>query len=215
MLVDPEFADGKNSICLDSQFGIPSNLSIVGAFNSSDRSIAPLDAALRRRFTILSIVPDYNVLAHHFGVATLVDAPEFRPSDGAFARWSDTDVKRMLIFMLRGLNERIRLVVGSDFLLGHALLWPVSGVTVEDIVRSAAFAFDGRIASTLKLSFSDQDEVLAAILRAGDPGADSNGIARWHVPPAEIQNVSNPRLEVQTQSGRSIVEILESFHRLA
>ena len=45
------------------EFSIPENLYIVGTMNTSDRNIAFLDLAIRRRFAFVNLFPNYEFLS--------------------------------------------------------------------------------------------------------------------------------------------------------
>ena len=46
-------------------FAVPNNLYIIGTMNSADKSISLIDAALRRRFIFVEVIPNLDLIADH------------------------------------------------------------------------------------------------------------------------------------------------------
>ncbi|KRF44618.1 hypothetical protein ASH01_11540 [Terrabacter sp. Soil811] len=203
----PQTADGD---ALEPQTALPQTLHIIAAMNSADRSVAPLDAALRRRFAIIYVGPDYGLLRERLAL----------PADfvlGQPSTWSSPEhVKALAVAILQALNERIEVVLGRDFLLGHSVMWDVAGDTVEAALRSLAAALDNSVLGTLALSFVDNDAALAAILNV--PGSDTETTgpqaATWHQPSESVRQVAAPRLrlaEFQALPFEELVPVLASL----
>lgn len=91
-------------------FSVPSNVYVIGTMNTSDRSLASIDLALRRRFKFIHVLPDPSLLG---------------------------DVKIAgihLAHLLARMNERIEVLLDADHLIGHAYFMPLlNGGSLKDL----------------------------------------------------------------------------------
>jgi len=63
----------KNDVTFDSTLLCPPGLAIIGTMNSSDRSAAGFDYALRRRFSFVSLRPDRSVVEQYWATSPIQD----------------------------------------------------------------------------------------------------------------------------------------------
>jgi 5-methylcytosine-specific restriction protein B len=86
-------------------FSVPSNLYIIGTLNSTDKSIALLDIALRRRFTFLKMKPNVNLVIE-----------EFREN-------------------FEKLNEYITKTLGEDYQIGHSYFMNIEASDLDFVLE--------------------------------------------------------------------------------
>lgn len=191
--VEETYRNADRSTKIEAELRLPVGLKIVAAMNSSDRSVAPLDAAMRRRFHIAYVGPDYEALSRALGIAQPDGSTAFAGVNDPPGSWTPDMVSELAVRLLMVLNSRIEAVLGPDFLLGPALLWSVTGSTVEERTRSLSQQFQARVAASLKLTFVEQDETLAAVL-----GIKRNSVgpsvATLRQPESALQSFASPRL---------------------
>lgn len=92
-------------------FALPSNLYIIGTMNTSDKSIAQIDVALRRRFNFVEMMPSYDDLEEINGI----------------------ELNRLLETM----NKRIEFLLDRDHLIGHAYLARVNNMAeLQEVMKN-------------------------------------------------------------------------------
>ena len=78
------------------EFGVPSNLYIIGTMNTADRSVESLDTALRRRFSFTEVAPKPKLLSDlWYNIVNLE-------------------------LLLKTINDRIELLIDRDHKIGHS-----------------------------------------------------------------------------------------------
>ena len=126
------------------EFNVPENVFIIGTMNTADQSLTHLDAALKRRFTMIEIPPDSNVLEH--------------------SKVEGVDLTNLL----DAINKKLVEHKFRDRRIGHAYFMTKdenSGETeiikkIEDL--QMAFATD--IIPVLRDHFYDQEDILMDVL---------------------------------------------------
>ncbi|MCT7531330.1 McrB family protein [Aliarcobacter cryaerophilus] len=124
----------------EEPFGVPQNLYIIGTMNTADRSIAPIDTALRRRFVFEEMAPNPSLLK------------EIKVKDND----NETDIK--LDELLEAINTRIEYLYDRDHTIGHAYLIDVK--TLDDL----KFAFKNKIIPLLAEYFYEDWENIDLVL---------------------------------------------------
>lgn len=128
-------------------FGVPSNVYIIGTMNTADRSIALIDTALRRRFGFVEMVPESYVLANIL-VENVVDVAE----------------------MLDTINKRITVLLDREHTIGHSYLLPLRS---DPTIGRLAEIFEGKIIPLLQEYFYDDYEKIQLVLGDNQKPDDS------------------------------------------
>jgi len=107
---------------------VPENILVVGTMNTTDRSVAPIDAALRRRFAFMRVPPMKKnnlkkVLAKQYG------APFAEKANDAIDAWHE-------------LNKRLKKTLGSDAVLGHSYFFDLVSLIKDDSESSQELISD-------------------------------------------------------------------------
>lgn len=97
----------------DDRFGVPKNLDIYATMNTADRSITLMDAALRRRFRFIELMPEPNQITGNEGDGYIPDG------EGGLINLRD---------LLRVINLRLRYLLHRDQTFGHAYLMDIKDI---------------------------------------------------------------------------------------
>ena len=117
-------------------FGIPPNLYIIGTMNTSDKSIAHLDIALRRRFGFVEMLPSYD--------ESIIKNKDCRE-------------------LLEKLNQRIEILLDKDHLIGHSFFCCISK-DENDLDKKISTIMQNEIVPLLEEYFYSDYEKIQLVL---------------------------------------------------
>ncbi|WP_395770253.1 McrB family protein [Arenimonas sp.] len=188
----PYLAPGERLIVSTSQgeevieraFAMPSELYTLASMNSVDKSIAPIDTALRRRFHVINLAPALDDLEYAVGL-------ERGDSGNLVALGADAsalDVARIAVVALSKVNKAIGLHLGVDFMLGQ---WYLKNFSQLDAANARNQLFDVwlyRVLPQLIELFHGRGDTLASILEVDGSRKNGSGLVLVMPSPDEIEN---------------------------
>lgn len=103
----------------DGQIRIPEDMHFICTMNPTIENQYKFDSAMKRRFVIIKLHPDYNLLALHLGLSSY---KEELVLDDIYDFDSKT-LCSLAIQLLISINNSISSCIGSDFRIGHSVFW--------------------------------------------------------------------------------------------
>jgi len=139
------------------KFGVPLNLYIIGTMNTADRSVEALDTALRRRFSFVEMMPEYEEL-------NKIQFDDFHLGE-----------------LMKTINSRIEALLDRDHTIGHSYFINIKPHDTEALKE----AFANKIIPLLQEYFYHDYEKIALILGEGlveciEPKESKVEFARWN-----------------------------------
>lgn len=143
LLEEDKRSDAENSITVSlpysqESFSLPGNLHIVGTMNTSDRSIALLDTALRRRFRFEELPPQPDLLSSFVVDGIGLDA------------------------VLEAINKRLEWYLGPNHLIGHGYFYGIEDLEDLDDVMA------NKVIPLLREYFHEDLDHVRSILGGGN-----------------------------------------------
>ncbi len=122
------------------RYAIPPNLYIIGTMNTADKSISLVDAALRRRFGFIEMMPDYDAIRN---------LPGDEDDEGR-------EIADIAAGALETINERIARNYDRDHQIGHSYLVKVGDAPSRDeAIEVLHFAWYHEIVPLLQEYYND------------------------------------------------------------
>lgn len=106
------------------RFAVPKNVFVIGTMNTTDKSIAPIDSALRRRFAFIRIEPmTAGDVTQHVNSVLSGKCPKLLTDS---------------IHTWEALNSVLRTQLGPDGVLGHSYLLQLANRLAEDGIEAVS-----------------------------------------------------------------------------
>ena len=117
-LLEPDKRDDISISLQSCELKLPAELDLICTINPSLPTENKLDSALKRRFVIIDLYPDYELLRLWFEINRVsIDKERIN------SLTSREDILNLALGLLKGLNSKISYALGKDFQIGHSVFW--------------------------------------------------------------------------------------------
>jgi 5-methylcytosine-specific restriction protein B len=147
---------------------MPLHVFMVATMNAADKSVAPLDAALRRRFHVEHMTVDFKSMVEGAQVTL--------PLDSKSVPRTIAGIIVIAARLVMHLNDQLAAALGPDYVFGHGLLSPVvDAVTYRDACDQLARLWRNRLFPQLEEHLIAQPKALLDVLGRGWPAVIEGG----------------------------------------
>jgi 5-methylcytosine-specific restriction enzyme B len=172
-------------VTIQNPFTLPLRLYTLASMNSVDKSIAPLDSALRRRFQIFNLAPDLQSMSREMGLSV-----DYRPDAPALPHPHTTveGVKYLSLSLLNALNNGISSYLGPEYTLGQWYLGSLTGEfkSVGEAQSQLANVWNYQLLPQVEELFHGRIEQLATILRLSEKNSTQHDPVYLNYPAEEM-----------------------------
>lgn len=188
------------------EFGVPSNVFIIGTMNTADRSVEALDAALRRRFSFIEMPPKPDLIKTEGKLkekAGILDVGDLGSID--------------LANLLEVINKRIEKLLDSDHQIGHSFFLPVSSISslkevfqnkIIPLLKEYFYGDFGKLGLVLGKGFFEPIETSSSSSFANFEDFDSNDLSERVI--YKLKNISSD----DELSGMNNNDFFEAINKL-
>ena len=158
------FTTADGSYTVKNPFAMPKEVYTIASMNSIDKSIYPLDSALRRRFFRIDVYPEIRLLEKHYDITGTTYISE------TSSNISDHDPKMLKVLIkqfMNHMNQKIRIFLGRDYTLGFSYVWKLSAINdPEELMNTFSTSLYDQILPQLEEIFRNREEQMLYILGA-------------------------------------------------
>jgi 5-methylcytosine-specific restriction protein B len=141
--------------------------------NSVDKAALPLDVAITRRFCRVHCAPDLVELSDKLGLTWTDVEARAQLARAAGDAWKVLTVEHVTVMLLERLNFFIAEDLGTDFELGHGLVWPVVEAPPNQRWEVLLDVWERALLPQLVERFAGNRESLRTALKIGSDSAKS------------------------------------------